>query len=887
MSHLLFMLLQAPAVHAQAAPPAAPAAPAPPPAAEGELPPLLVQPEVIDFVQAPYPEAAKAEGLQGTVGLLIEIDALGAVSAVEVLRPAGHGFDEAAVEAAKRFRFRPAADQTGPVPVAIEFDYGFVLDATTVKSAVPEEPLPAAAPAPINLEGVLVEMGTRVPLAGVAVRAVGSDGVPCETSTDAQGKWACRGVAVGPAAITAAQPGYARVSETVEVTAGEVAEVKLWIKNLSYADNEIVGVYERKREPEVTRRTISVEEVRRIPGTFGDPVRVIQNLPGAARAPFGIGLLVIRGSNPEDSNVYIDGVEIPLIFHLGGYRSVVNAEAIRSVDYLPGSYGVRYGESTGGVIDVQSMDEFPEQSKLTWRTDALDTGVFFKGKVGKEKDVGIAVGGRRSYIDALIPLFTDGTGFMVKPRWYDYQLKVAELKEGPSEMSAFVFGFQDILFFSTPDDFAQGTDQDTQGDVSVKYQTHRQIFRMKRRLTDELDLVLQPVVGWDTINFGFGQAFALDQLFCHIGLRAELPWQPSEKLRLSTGLDSNLTYYDIKFELPFTPDSFNSLDPIGEREAYVTTVTGMLIQPDPFMDLQWRPLSDPEKLLINPGLRVNVLGIPDVATVFAVDPRVSVRAGLAPGGSLKVGTGLHQQPPQGQEFGTGENLTTGFERAWSSELGWEQKVGTALTFDVTGFYKKLDRLIIQNPELQDIETDPLYVNEGVGEIYGLEVLARHALVNKVFGWVSYTLSESRRNDTPEDEDAWYPFDFDQTHILVALGGYRLPRDFEVSGKLSYVTGNPTTPFAGGVYDLDQDSYSGYQTADYNSERLPPYFSMDFRVSKLFTFKRWQLETFLDLLNAVHGENPEQVQYNYDYTESAFVSGLPFIPSPGFQAEFTF
>lgn len=59
------------------------------------------------------------------------------------------------------------------------------------------------------------------------------------------------------------------------------------------------------------------------------------------------------------------------------------------------------------------------------------------------------------------------------------------------------------------------------------------------------------------------------------------------------------------------------------------------------------------------------------------------------------------------------------------------------------------------------------------------------------------------------------------------------------------------------------------------------------MSKLFTFKRWQLETFLDLLNVVHGENPEQVQYNYDYTESAYVSGLPFIPSPGFQAEFSF
>ena len=57
--------------------------------------------------------------------------------------------------------------------------------------------------------------------------------------------------------------------------------------------------------------------------------------------------------------------------------------------------------------------------------------------------------------------------------------------------------------------------------------------------------------------------------------------------------------------------------------------------------------------------------------------------------------------------------------------------------------------------------------------------------------------------------------------------------------------------------------------------------------KLFTFKRWQLELYVDLLNAIHGKNPEDLQYNYDYTEETYIRGLPFIPSPGFQAEFEF
>ena len=54
----------------------------------------------------------------------------------------------------------------------------------------------------------------------------------------------------------------------------------------------------------------------------------------------------------------------------------------------------------------------------------------------------------------------------------------------------------------------------------------------------------------------------------------------------------------------------------------------------------------------------------------------------------------------------------------------------------------------------------------------------------------------------------------------------------------------------------------------------------------FTFKRWWLETYVDMLNVVRGENPEALHYNYDYTESAPIRGLPFIVSPGIRAEFS-
>ena len=67
----------------------------------------------------------------------------------------------------------------------------------------------------------------------------------------------------------------------------------------------------------------------------------------------------------------------------------------------------------------------------------------------------------------------------------------------------------------------------------------------------------------------------------------------------------------------------------------------------------------------------------------------------------------------------------------------------------------------------------------------MEGILRKAPTGKFFGWVSYTLSRSERNDYPtKDQDLdvdvvpgspqsgdWYIFDLDQTQYLVKVAGY--------------------------------------------------------------------------------------------------------------------
>lgn len=134
----------------------------------------LVPPALLERAEATYPAAAKEQRLSAQVALRLSVDESGAVTDVEVLEPAGNGFDEAAIEAARRFRFEPARRGGTPIASRIKYVYAFELPveasppvaapaAPPVVTLAPSQPSPVSAPtAPppaavvdVNVEGQL------------------------------------------------------------------------------------------------------------------------------------------------------------------------------------------------------------------------------------------------------------------------------------------------------------------------------------------------------------------------------------------------------------------------------------------------------------------------------------------------------------------------------------------------------------------------------------------------------------------------------------------------------------------------------------------------------------------------------------------------------------
>jgi protein TonB len=76
----------------------------------------------------PYPEEAKRAQIEGTVRLRVTVDNTGRVVDVKVLNKLGYGLDEAAREAIKHMKFKPATKGGEAVSTTITYNYTFLLD---------------------------------------------------------------------------------------------------------------------------------------------------------------------------------------------------------------------------------------------------------------------------------------------------------------------------------------------------------------------------------------------------------------------------------------------------------------------------------------------------------------------------------------------------------------------------------------------------------------------------------------------------------------------------------------------------------------------------------------------------------------------------------------
>ncbi len=835
--------------------PGEPAPPAPP-APRIELPVLLKD------VGAVYPRKALDARVREpvTVVLILDLDASGAVKSavVESPSPDDRGFDGAALEAARGLEFSPAKRDGKPIPARIKHKYTFV-------------------PPPARLTGKIASSSRDTQLAGVEIKVTAQGGELREARTGADGSFRLEGLPPGKYRIAAAASGFEPAVAEEELAPGEEVSVTLRLDRTPQKAEpppgasmpfEEVTVRGARPPREVTKRTFEQRELSRIPGTNGDALRAIQNFPGVARPPGLAGLLIVRGAAPNETNIFVDGTLVPIVYHFGGLSSVVPTEMLEKIDFYPGNFSSQYGRVLGGIVDVGLRS--PRKDKLHGlaQVDLIDARLLAEGPI-PYTGWNFAVAGRRSYVDLWLKpvLEAAGAGVTTAPVYYDYQL-VLQRDIGKNQEVRFVFfGSDDRL-----EVLVKGLNASAPGvggNVSLGTAFYRFQGRYTARLSSETEVRLVAAVGKDALSFQVGDNYFLLSS-TPVTLRTELTQKLARGVRMNVGLDWLWSPYDISLRIPPLPRPGEPPGaPFGGRPPLELTDSDAIYRPALYNEIEVVPWKGGR---IVTGVRLDYARD---TRKWDVSPRMSVRQDVtgSPRTTLKGGVGFFAQPPQPQDtakkFGI-SGLSSG--RAIHYSVGVERELSRNIEVSLEGFYRDLDNLVV-----------PRVGNVGTGRSFGLETLVRYKPDARFFGFLAYTLSRSVRKDGPDEQERIFPFD--QTHILTALGSYRLGDGWEFGARYRLISGSMRTPQQYGFYDLNVGAYLPLQQYPPNSERNPMFHQLDIRLDKSWLLGNGvKISAYLDVLNVYNQGNSEGVSYNYNSTLSTQVNSLPILPSIGLRGE---
>jgi hypothetical protein len=749
-----------------------------------------------DLPAVPYP--ADGDGLPHAVELRLVVGTDGAVIELEVV--AGEPpYSEAALQAAAALQFVPAYEDGVPVEVELPFTWTLV-------------------PPVDNLVLLLRGRGDDAPLPGAELTVGGQRAI-----TDADGRVSLR-VPPGEVVISLTDDAWVLPQTAISVAANELVEAELWALQRR-GDNEAVAVYTRDPEP-VIKRSITAEDIRISPGTMGDPVRALQNQPGVLRTPLEAGWVLVRGGGVDDTAVFIDGVQVPLLFHLGGFTSVVHPEMVRSVELYPNAYPSRLGNGTAGAVEIVPRPAGADERSVAG-FNLIYANAFTEVPIGDGG--GLALAARRSYLDGVLALVLDSERAAIAPRFWDWQARL-----DTEHVDLMFIGMSDTI--DAPTGNGDETVKVTQsgnflvGGVHLDAGDHTQVLvrpwlsqtrhDIETELLDEQESVITP------------------------GLRTEVVTELPSSARVTLGAEARSIRYEVtRADLGLT-NWLTAGAPYGE-------------------------LAVGEQVQATLGVRADAWWVPDQLPRVGFSPRGSLRWQATNRFAVVTEVGqYHQAPPLVLMAGLPSGAYLGLERSVSPSAG--------VRYTSPHFAADADVYTRTTERIAQYEADGT-LTEGEARAWGVETWMRMS-VGRFDARAIYQLSRSLYRDEPGQ--LFEPYRYDQPHRLLLLGLVSLPKQWSVASRLRYNTAFPIDAGATNAFDILTQEEVYFNDGD---TRLQDFVALDLKVAKRFTGERLQIDVYLDVQNVTSRRVAEPVINGFDDSEAVYGYGLPTLPIFGVDA----
>lgn len=772
------------------------------------------------------------------------------------------------------------------------------MDRATLTLAIALPLLVASAASARSIEGTVREKGTRTAVPAAVLYLLELDR---EALSDEEGRFFIdlpeRAL---PASLTlqVESPGYDELTLALPPPPeGKTLKLDVYLAP-SHDEDAVTRVRERRSTADRARgmHRISDREANEMPGTYGDPAKAIENMPGMGRVLRSQGSLFVRGARAEDTAVYVDDFEVPDLYHFTGSTSVINIPFVDSVELVPGAFSARYGRATGGLVVMHTKklptDDVHGMAKL----DVIDGGAYVGVPLGDEAAIGVSA--RRSYMDALrwSQRAFSGTGddVMLIPTYWDFQLKLDWDVAPGHELVVFAFGSGDRELYAL-DGSASAEPYEEIRDSDFA----RVGMRYRHLLGGGFTHTMTPMVGYERrlhdVESGLKRK---ERHTFEAQFRDELVWR-DESTRVAVGVDATARADYVVFDGELAPPLLRELpaaDLLGQVRAQHYDDTVFRGTVGLYAEGSFEPL---EGLSLTPGVRLDAYWYRDTPEL-SIEPRLAGSyevIGGPYGLTLKVGAGVFARPPDPEDVVAAARYGRQLEPSKALHLqgGFEQALGSIGTFSTTVFSIMRDHVPIHAetyPASEHLFASPVAMTAGQLS-RGVELLFRLATSRLGYGWVSYTLARHEMRDGAATFAVSYPYasEGDTTHLLAFVGQTKLPWGFRLGGRYRIATGMPHRPIVGGLFDADAGRYLPIYAAK-GATRFETFQALDLRLDWSTLLPWLELTLYADLVN-VHsvldpllGNNAtEAFVYTSDYSTAREVKGLPLIPTVGVKATF--
>ena len=609
--------------------------------------------------------------------------------------------------------------------------------------------------------------------------------------------------------------------------------------------------------------SLSKDAIDLFPLIDNDVFRAAHIFPGVTSNDFS-ARFNLRGGEKDEIVVRLDGMELFEPYHLqdfGGAISIIDLGVIHRADLFMGGFPAEYGDKMSGVFDITTKTGNRDSFSMNLGIDLINAHGLLEGPLSDKGSW--LVSARRGYADLILALMDADED--LRPQYADLYSKIAY---DLSDKDKLTFN----ALYAWDDNFIDA-DNDAD-DLDSTY--HNAMFWTKwRHFYNESvwsDLFIfnslatrDRRVGraWDYL--GRRSRLAYDSMdkrnFGFLGAKGELTAHLGETHTIRGGLEwrwSRVEYdYVVRGQQQITRQFILSRCPLCTF-GISAKVDGSGSEIKGYLQDEWQ---------LHPRVALNIGGryllqnyrLSDIQK-YEISPRIALAVKPIENLTLRAAWGLYHQPIDLMTIPV-ETFVPDVGRAGQAIhyiIGAEYTSGKNFMVRAEGYYKVLTNLAGQ---IQDFGRQAqIIASADSGHAKGFDLFGTYALSNRLTGSLGYAFSTTKAS---EDNSIFYPplfgeefyRDFDQRHTIALNGSYQIGLRWHLHLSWRFHSGNPTTPLEHTLVH-----HSGGRVGcvrgfgEYNTNRLPPYHSLDLRLTKISEYKSWTLNWYVQILNLYNRSN---------------------------------